>query len=88
MSSPVAFVTISVLRVPCGVFSFSRLTPPRAESRFSARVSLNHWMLVGGLENKRMEQVRLMVLPGFTNTEDFPWITAAAAEIVLRKILK
>ena len=37
-------------------------------------------MLVGGLENSRIEQVRLMVLPGFTKTEDFPWITAAAAE--------
>ena len=81
MSSPVAFVTISVLRVPSGVFSFSRLTPPLAESRFSALVSRNHWMLVGGEENKRIEQVKLIVLPGFTNTADFPCITAAAAEI-------
>ena len=42
-------------------------------------------MLVGGLENSLMLQVRLMVLPGLTNTEASPWITAAAAET--RKIL-
>ena len=38
-------------------------------------------MLVGGEENNRIEQVKLIVLPGFTNTADFPCITAAAAEI-------
>ena len=36
-------------------------------------------MLVGGEENSRMVQVRLMVLPGFTNTEDSAWMTAVAA---------
>ena len=38
-----------------------------------------HWMLVGGEEKRRMVQVRLMVLPGFTNTEDSAWMTAVAA---------
>ena len=36
-------------------------------------------MLVGGEENSLMVQVRLMVLPGFTNTEDSAWMTAVAA---------
>ena len=37
-------------------------------------------MLVGGEENSLMAQVRLMVLPGFTNTEDSAWMTAVAAK--------
>ena len=36
-------------------------------------------MLVGGEENSLMVHVRLMVLPGFTNTEDSAWMTAVAA---------
>ena len=72
-------VTIRVLFVPIGVFSFSRLTPPRALSRLRALVSLYHWMLVGGDENSLMEQVREMVEPGLTNTDDSAWITAVAA---------
>ena len=36
-------------------------------------------MLVGGEENSLMVQVRLMVLPGLTNTEDSPCMTAVAA---------
>ena len=46
--------------------------------------TVHHWMLVGGEENERIEQVKLIVLPGFTNTADFPCITAAAAEIKKR----
>jgi hypothetical protein len=42
-------------------------------------VSRNHWISVGGLENRRMEQVSEMVELGFTITELFPCITAAAA---------
>lgn len=78
--SLVTFVTISVLLVPMGVFSFSRLTPPRALSRFRALASLYHWIFVGGEENSLIEQVREMVEPGLTNTEDSAWITAVAAE--------
>ena len=36
-------------------------------------------MLVGGEEKSLIVQVRLMVLPGFTNTEDSAWMTAVAA---------
>ena len=72
-------VTIRVLFVPIGVFSFSRLTPPRALSRLRALVSLYHWMSVGGEEKSLMEQVREMVEPGLTNTDDTAWITAVAA---------
>ena len=74
-----ARVTISVLRVPAGLFSFSRLTPPRALSRLSARPSLAQRMLVGGEEKSLMEQVREMELPGLTNTLDSAWMTAVAA---------
>ena len=35
--------------------------------------------LVGGVEKSLIEQVREIVDPGLTNTELFPWITAAAA---------
>ena len=55
-SGVISFVTIRVLCVPCGVFSFSRLTPSLPESRISAVVSRSlgtSW----GDENKQKEQV-------------------------------
>ena len=64
----------------CGVFSFSRLTPPRAEPRFRWRPSRYQAMVAGGTEYRAMVQLRLMLLPGFTKTAFSPWITAAAAE--------
>ena len=40
---------------------------------------VDNFYFVGGVEKSLIEQVREIVEPGLTNTELFPWITAAAA---------
>ena len=42
-------------------------------------MNVDNFYFVGGVEKSLIEQVREIVEPGFTNTELFPWITAAAA---------